>query len=241
METNTEPQMGEETETEMDLSWLEKEEQYLDKNYHQTKCLIQIPIVFVYLDTKRTATHKETKNVLLEIPPEDTFSKMNKTELLEHIQQYGRSDTHTLEDIVCFHIPLKEENTQHFSQTVMEPAITQKYLKIYHSVASIKEDIVFEPTLRLLHEYSMIYVFYMETETPTTPSLPHKNVLKSILKSGALAPGKAMTKKVRIDCFYDKEGGNHLERNGGGHSGKKQSISVSNKKGRATRKIRILG
>lgn len=235
METNTEPQMGEETETEMDLSWLEKEEQYLDKKYHQTKCLSEIPIVFVYLDTKRIATHKETKNVQLEIPPEETFSKMNKTKLIEYIHQYERNDTHTLEDIVCFHIPLKEENTQHFSQTIMENAIAQKYLKIYHSIASIQDNILFEPTLRLLHEYSIIYVFY--SENPPS-NLPNKKELKSILKSGANAPGKAMTKKVRIDCFYEKMGG--LEKNASNNE-KKRIKTQSNKKGRATRKIRILG
>lgn len=174
-------------DTELDISWLEEEEKLLDDSNYHTQRIAQIRVVFFYLDKMKKEVHREHIIADLELSPQNNNSKMSKDTLYSLIQTHKRQ--YKLLDIQCFHLPLGEDNIQAFSASHPDILSSAKYLKN----GTILKDFIFEPSVKLLHEYSEIYVFYVEEDRPAVS-------LKSILKlhSPQTSEKNIQTKKVRI-------------------------------------------
>ena len=135
----------------LDTSWLTEEEQYLDEANYKVKCLEQVLVYFVYFNKEGNSIHNETKTLFLDTPPEETFSKLDKTIFTKLIDEQKRPQ-YQLFDIQVFHLPLVEENAQRFSASIPDVKTSQQYLK----PAKLDNDIVFEPTVALFHELSAL-------------------------------------------------------------------------------------
>lgn len=171
-----------EREESLDLSWVEEEEKYLDsKNYEVCK-LESISIWYVYISSKMVVENRVIDTVKLDVS--DLYSVLDKDVLL-HLVQRHKQNKYKLMDIQFFHLPLNNENVQSFSS---QKTLINTYLKPINVLTNLS----IEPTIRLLHEISAVYVFYKECEHET------QTHIKSILKSSGGNVG--ITKKVRILC-----------------------------------------
>lgn len=151
----------------LDTSWIDEEEQLLDKNNYKTKCLENIKVCFVFLNNDGICTLVHKNTLPLYIPPEMSYSKLDKNILNEQIKLHQTSN-YELIDLQLFYIPIHEHNLQSFCKTILNENNTQPYLM----AVSLDEDIVLEPTIHLFHDIYTLYVFFK-----TQPTLP-----KSILK-----------------------------------------------------------
>lgn len=176
-----------ETDDELDISWLEEEEKLLESGNYVTESLTQITVYYFYLDKNKTEVHREQKTVHLEKSPQTSFSKLNKEELFDIVNANKRAQ-YKLFDIQIFHLHLGEDNIQAFSTSTPSIMSATQYLK----AGSVLKDVSLEPSVKLFHELSGIYVFYIEDDKPP----PLKSILK--LKSPQTHQKNVHTKKVRI-------------------------------------------
>jgi hypothetical protein len=214
----------------LDTSWIDEEEQYLDKNNYKTKCLENIKVCFVFLNNDGICTLVHKNTLPLYIPPEMSYSKLDKNILKEQIKSHQTSNYELL-DLQLFYIPIHEHNLQSFCKTVLmaipsngapvhhysekaifassnEKTLNKHNTQPYLMAVSLDEDIILEPSIRLFHDIYTLYVFFK-----TQPTLP-----KSILKKDYNRIRS--TKKVSI---YSVD----------------QPPKILPKKGRETRKKRI--
>lgn len=187
-----------EREESLDLSWVEEEEKYLDpKNYEMCQ-LESIPVWYVYVSSKMVVEKREIETVKLDVS-DNLYSVLDKDVLLQLVQSHKHNHKYKLMDIQLFHLPLNNENVQAFSSQTFSsqtsfssqtnPTLTANtYLK----PINVLNNVSIEPTIRLLHEISAIYIFYKECEQENIVQI------KSILKSSGGNGG--ITKKVRILC-----------------------------------------
>ena len=176
-----------EREELLDLSWVEEEEKYLDSKNYEMCQLESIPVWYVYVSSKMVVEKREIETVKLDVS-DNLYSVLDKDVLLQLVQSHKHNHKYKLMDIQLFHLPLNNENVQAFSSQTNPTLTANTYLK----PINVLNNVSIEPTIRLLHEISAIYIFYKECE--------QENIfqIKSILKSSGGNGG--ITKKVRILC-----------------------------------------
>lgn len=175
-----------EREESLDLSWVEEEEKYLDPKNYEVYKLESISVWYVYVSSKMVVEKREIETVKLDVS-NNVYSVLDKDVLL-HLIQSHKQHKHKLMDIQLFHLPLNNENVQSFSSQTIQTQTANAYLKSINVLTNVS----IEPTIRLLHEISAIYIFYKECEPENLVQI------KSILKSSGGNAG--ITKKVRILC-----------------------------------------
>lgn len=175
-----------EREESLDLSWVEEEEKYLDSRNYEVYKLESISVWYVYVSSKMVVEKREIETVKLDVS-NDVYSVLDK-DILLHLIQSHKQHKYKLMDIQLFHLPLNNENVQSFSSQTNPTLTANTYLKPVNVLTNVS----IEPTIRLLHEISAIYIFYKECEPENLVQI------KSILKSSGGNGG--ITKKVRILC-----------------------------------------
>jgi hypothetical protein len=176
-----------EREELLDLSWVEEEEKYLDSKNYEMCQLESIPVWYVYVSSKMVVEKREIETVKLDVS-DNLYSVLDKDVLLQLVQSHKHNHKYKLMDIQLFHLPLNNENVQAFSSQTNPTLTANTYLK----PINVLNNVSIEPTIRLLHEISAIYIFYKECEQENIVQI------KSILKSSGGNGG--ITKKVRILC-----------------------------------------
>ena len=169
---------------ELDISWIQEQEQLLNVSNYQISPLYQIPIHIVYVSKQGVIETKET--IQYTLPADATIT--HPTILLLK-QQYNRLNYECI-DVLYYHFQIQPEHVQDYV-TAQTTTIPNPFLKTYNG----ENGIHFSPIIKLFHLFTSMYLFFREMEMAPPPLPP-----KPILKIGGSGNRIGNTKKVKIVC-----------------------------------------